>query len=326
MRLSMLLRFGPLACSLLAACGNSSAPAGTTGGAVTSEPRPTAASTAPSTSAIAPAASASAPIPSADPAPAPTTAPSASAAASASAASSASAKPKVAASATADAGALDAGSLVAADAGASDAGAPGVSPALVIARQVDAIYGAKLTFSAKFKQTYTIKVINTPPKESTGTVFIERPNKLSFRYDPPNKDRIVSDGTTLKLYQAESNQMTELPVAKTEYPGALAFMMGTGISRSFDFTINDRNKKPELVVLDGKPLTPNPNCVQATFLIDKVLLGRSDPGAMRAVIIIDAQENRNRFEFDSVTQPTSIHPDEFTFSPPPGTDIKRQGP
>jgi outer membrane lipoprotein carrier protein len=43
-------------------------------------------------------------------------------------------------------------------------------------------------------------------------------------------------------------------------------------------------------------------------------------------LVIDAQGNKNRFDFEGVTQPDKIDPAEFTFTPPPGTDLKRQGP
>jgi outer membrane lipoprotein carrier protein len=307
------LSLGPLACALLAACGNSSPPGATgSSGAVSSEPHPTAVTTAPSATVTA---TASATAPAASVEPAPTTVPAASAVpADAGAPHDAGAKPaKVAAAA--DAGAADAGLAV--DAGAA------VSPALAIAQQIDAIFAAKKTFSARFKQQLTLHVTNGV-ETSSGTVVIERPSKISFRYDPPKKNRIVSDGTTLRVYIADDKQMIETPMQRTEYPGALGFMMGTGISRSFDFSFNPRNTSPDIAVLDGKPLAPNPSYEQVRFFVDKALLGKSDPGAMRAVTLIDAQQNHNRFEFEGVTQPASIPPDEFTFTPPPGTDIVRR--
>jgi outer membrane lipoprotein carrier protein len=303
---------------LLAACGSDPPAASTTGSPATTASVPVAvtsstgtvptasgsASSAPTASATAPVASSSAPV------------------ADAGAPHDAGAKPpKVAASGapTASPAAPDAGALAAADAGAA-------SPALVVARQVDAIFGARKTFSARFKQTYTIFNFTGEPKTSSGTVMMERPNKISFRYDLPKKDRIVSDGVTIKVYMADNTQMTELPVSQTMYPGALAFMMGSGIAQSFDFAFNPRNKKDDVFVLDGKPLTPNPTYEQATFFLDKALLAKGDPGAMRGVTLLDATQNRNRFEFENVTQPDHIDPAEFTFTPPPGTDVKRQGP
>ncbi|MFO0762844.1 MAG: outer membrane lipoprotein carrier protein LolA [Byssovorax sp.] len=212
----------------------------------------------------------------------------------------------------------DAGAPPAGDAGAAPAVAGG--PAQDLAKQVDAIFLGKKTYSAKFKQEYTLKV-SGQVKNSSGVAFIERPNKISFRYDPPNKNRVVSDGTTLKVYVAEDNQMFESPVQKTEYPGAFAFLMGKGIASSFNFSVNDKVTYPAGTVLLGKPLQPNPAYETAMFFINKAMLDKSDPGVVERVLIVDAQGNKNRFFFEGATQPATIDPSEFTFTPPPGTNI-----
>jgi outer membrane lipoprotein carrier protein len=152
-------------------------------------------------------------------------------------------------------------------------------------------------------------------------VFIERPNKISFRYDAPNKNRIVSDGTTLKVYIAEDNQMIEKPVEKSQYPGAFGFLMGNGISSSFTFTINEKATYKDGPVLQGKPTAPTPDYEAATFFINKEKLDRSDPGAVARVSLVDAQGNKNRFDLDGASQPATIDPSEFTFTAPPGTNI-----
>ena len=43
---------------------------------------------------------------------------------------------------------------------------------------------------------------------------------------------------------------------------------------------------------------------------------------MERVLLLDAQGNKNRFTFTNVTQPASIAPAEFTFTPPPGTTVQ----
>jgi outer membrane lipoprotein carrier protein len=274
----------------LAACEDHGAGAGTTTGSAATDRAAASATAAPPSSAVSePLASAPA-VGSAAP-PATSAAPTAAASASA--------------KAIADAGApVDAGSKAVKDAGApvvdagptatSDAGAVALSPAAALARQIDAIYAGKKTFSAKFKQEYVLKVSNTT-KSSSGVVFIERPNKISFRYDAPNKNRIVSDGTTLKVYIAEDNQMIEKPVEKSQYPGAFGFLMGNGISSSFTFTINEKAAYKDGPVLQGKPTAPTPDYEAATFFINKEKLDRS--------------------------QPATIDPSEFTFTAPPGTNI-----
>ncbi|MBK9258267.1 MAG: outer membrane lipoprotein carrier protein LolA [Polyangiaceae bacterium] len=194
------------------------------------------------------------------------------------------------------------------------------SPADLVAAQIDSVFLDKKTFSAKFKQEHTQKVAGVT-KKSSGVFFFERPNKMSFRYDAPSTNRIVSDGTTLKVYIGDDKQMFVQPVDKTEYPGAFAFLMGKGLAPSFNFGFNDKAKFDGGPVLLGKPRQPTPHYDSVLFYVDKTLLEKKDPGVIRRILLIDAQGNRNRFDLEGATQPEKIDPAEFTFTPPPGTNI-----
>ena len=300
----MLRRSLSIACLLLAAC-DAGTPPGTTTSAAVAEPKPPAPTAAPPPSAE-PTASASA-------------APSASAPSAASAVPSASAKATASASARPSASAA---STPAPDAGAPDGGAAAPGSALAFAQQLDAIFAGKKTFSAKFVQTATL-ITGGDPQKSSGMVFIERPGKLSFRYDPPKKDRLVSDGTTMRIYMADNNQMVEMPATKVAYPDAFGFVLGKGIAGAFNFAVNARAKWTEGPVLEGRPRAADAGYEAVLFFLNSGLLDKGDPNALRAVMVIDVQKNRNKFDFSEVTQPPSIPPAEFTFTPPPGTEIKR---
>ncbi len=264
--------------------------------------------------------------PSASSEPAPAVSGSAIAPSSATANASAAPAPKERPSAIADAGTpaptTTPTSVAVADAGAPVAPPPTPGSADAVAADLDALYLPKKTFKARFVQKYKQKITGNE-KESHGVVFVEKPNKISFRYDPPNQNRIVSDGTSVKVYIADDAQMFEQSVKGTEYPGALSFIMGTGIRSSFSFTFNDKAKFDKGPVLVGKPLAETPSYESALFYVDKDKLEKKDLGAMVAVLILDAQGNRNRFEFSAQETPDKIDPSEFTFSPPPGTTIQK---
>ena len=196
--------------------------------------------------------------------------------------------------------------------------APGSADA--VAAEVDAIYLAKKTFQANFKQQHTQKITGTV-KKSSGVLYFERPNKISFRYDPPSKNRIVSDGSQLKVYIADDSQMFVQAVDKSEYPGALGFLMGKGLGPSFSFSFHDKSKFEGGPVLLGKPRQPTVHYEQAYFYVDKALLAKKDAGTIRRVMLVDAQGNRNQFDFENARFPEKIDPAEFTFTPPAGTNI-----
>jgi outer membrane lipoprotein-sorting protein len=189
-----------------------------------------------------------------------------------------------------------------------------------VAATVDELFTKQRTYKARFKQDYVAKVAGVT-KTSTGMVSVERPSKISFRYDAPNMNRIVSDGATLAVYTAEDGQMFTQPVAKTEYPGALAFIMGRGLRASFTFTFNDKAKFEGGPVLVGKPRGETPAYESVLFYIDRALLEKKSPGAIRRVLVLDAQGNKNRFDFEGAEQPASFDASEFTFTPPPGTHV-----
>lgn len=211
-----------------------------------------------------------------------------------------------------------------ADAGsAADAGAaPSLSPAQQIAQQIDAIFAGKKTFYAQFSQTYENHVTGST-QTSTGVVYVERPGKLAFIYNAPNLNHIVSDGVTLKTYISSNAQMIVTPMRKTAFPAAFAFVMGGGIANAFAFTLGSAPGYTG-AVLDGKPLAPDPNCEMVRFFVDRGLLAAADPGAIQRVLIVDVQHNKNRFDLTGVTQPPTIAPTVFTFTPPPGTNIITQ--
>jgi outer membrane lipoprotein-sorting protein len=196
--------------------------------------------------------------------------------------------------------------------------APGSADEL--AQQVDDIYQPIQRFAARFEQSYQAKVAGVT-KKSKGTLVVERPARLSFRYEPPNNNRVVSDGITVRVYEAENNQLLEQPVARTEYPGALAFLMGHGLRPSFTFSFNDKAKFEGGRVLVGKPRSANPAYEQVLFYVDQAQLAKRSPGTIRRVVVLDAQQNRNRFDFLEASTPDKVDPSEFLFTPPAGVTV-----
>lgn len=194
-----------------------------------------------------------------------------------------------------------------------------------VAEKIDGIFQPKKIIQAKFKQEFTIKAQGTT-KSSSGVIIVEKPGKLSMRYDAPSKNRVVSDGKEIKVYVADDNVMYVSPVQGKEIPGAMSFMMGSGLRNNFDFTFNDKAKAVWTAgpVLWGKPRSATPHYDAVFFYVETALLDKKDPALMRRVLIVDTQGNKNRFDFSDVSAPASVDAKEFTFDPPKGTDIKRQ--
>jgi outer membrane lipoprotein carrier protein len=199
------------------------------------------------------------------------------------------------------------------------AAAPASPSAEAIAARVQAFYDQTKTFQAAFKQEYFIRM-HDQHRTSEGRVAFEKPGKMSWKYDQPNGNRVVSDGRTLKVYDRENQQMFEQPVDKSQYPAALAFLMGQGeLTRSFTLRLLD----PATVkfeggwVLEGTPKDPTPAYQKVLLYVDAAT------SQVRRVLILDAQGNRNRFDFNTPLVNTPVPNGEFTFTPPEGTQIVR---
>jgi outer membrane lipoprotein carrier protein len=186
-----------------------------------------------------------------------------------------------------------------------------------IAARVQAFYNQTKTFQAHFKQEYYIKM-HDKREASEGQVAFEKPGKMSWNYDQPNGNRVVSNGQELKVYQPAMQQMFVQPVAKSQYPAALSFLMGQGqLTSSFDLRLLD----PATVkfeggwVLEGTPKDPTPAYQKVLLYVD------ASTSQVRRVLILDAQGNRNRFDFENPLVNTPVPPGSFTFTPPAGTQI-----
>ncbi len=58
--------------------------------------------------------------------------------------------------------------------------------------------------------------INSDGTISTGTVYIKRPGRVRFEYDPPNKDLVIAGGGQVAIFDAKSNAgPTQYPLRQT---------------------------------------------------------------------------------------------------------------
>src|SRR5262249_46859279 len=109
-------------------------------------------------------------------------------------------------------------------------------------------------------------------------------------------------------------------LSKTQYPAALSFLTGQGkLKQSFNFKLQDsKQMKFETgYVLEGVPVQPTAAYDRVFFYVD------AQTFQVRRVLILDAQGNRNRFDFVTGDVLSKAPQGEFTFVPPPGTQVIR---
>jgi outer membrane lipoprotein carrier protein len=184
---------------------------------------------------------------------------------------------------------------------------------------VQSFYDKSMTFQSDFQQKFWVKAYNQE-KTSHGHVTFAKPGKMDWVYDDPKDNRVVSDGTLIKVYEAANKQMYEQPIDKSQYPAVLSFLTGTGkLTDAFNFDLvpGDQMKFPGGYVLVGTPKQSTPSYAKVLFYVDTAT------SQVRRVMIIDGQGNRNRFDFLDPKVNEPVTPGQFTFVPPPGTSIVR---
>ena len=142
---------------------------------------------------------------------------------------------------------------------------------------------------------------------------------MSWRYNN-NGNRIVSDGKIIRVYEKENQQMYEQPLDKSPYPAALAFLVGTGnLNQSFKLSKTDPTaaKFEGGLVLFGEPRDATPAYQKMVLYVDAATY------QVRRVLLLDAQGNKNRFDFTSTEVNKLPPPGEFLFTPPKGTQVVR---
>ena len=187
-----------------------------------------------------------------------------------------------------------------------------------IAERVQGFYDRSHTFRAGFKQQYRVRAYDKTI-DSQGQVVFEKPGKMSWRYTN-NGNRVVSDGKLVKVYEKENKQMYEQPLDKSQYPAALSFLVGGGnLKQSFKFTKRDAKQMgfEGGYVIVGDPLEASPSYQSIILYVD------AGTYQVRRVLLLDAQGNRNRFDFLNPEINTKTPGGEFNFTPPPGTQVIR---
>jgi outer membrane lipoprotein carrier protein len=188
-----------------------------------------------------------------------------------------------------------------------------------IGQRVQAFYDKTGSFRANFEQRYLIKATGLE-KKSNGEVVFEKPGKMSWRYKN-NGNRVVSDGHFIRVYERDNRQMFESEMGKTPYPAALSFLVGDGkLLTAFTLRkLDARQMKFEGGwVLEAKPKEASPAYQTMLLYVD------SATAQVRRVLLLDAQGNRNRFDFSKPSVNSKVQAGEFTFAAPAGTQVIRQ--
>jgi outer membrane lipoprotein carrier protein len=172
------------------------------------------------------------------------------------------------------------------------------------------------SYRAKFSQVVLDESLNLL-QESSGTLWIKRPDRFRWNYDLPFEQQIVGDGKFIWLYDVELRQVTvrNLSGALGTTPAILLAGRGT---LDDDFAVKSLGVQGQLEWAQLTPKTQDGG-------YEDIRVGFEE-GKMRLLEMVDGFGHTTRIALRDSAENIKINPAQFVFEPPAGVDVVRERP
>ncbi len=203
-----------------------------------------------------------------------------------------------------------------AEGGATGASAPQSACVRNAVAAIQRRYEQVRDLRARFVQTTRSVAFSKPGEEQAarGTVQFAKPGKMRWSYEEPEPSLVVSDGSTLWLYDPAHREVQRLSVREGYFSGAaIQFLLGEGeILRDFEVTAHAC--APESADLELVPRRPESY---------ERLRVRADPrtGELVRTEVVDLLGNRTIVEFHDIRANLDPPSETFAFEPPDGVRV-----
>ena len=167
------------------------------------------------------------------------------------------------------------------------------------------------SFKADFTQTLSNEhgeVLET----SSGVVYMQSPQKFRWVYQEPYSQLIITDGTTLWMYDEDLQQVTIRDVSETIDSTPAAIISGQENIDAYYI----KNAMGEIEGADWIELTPRD--VDSQY--SSIRLG-FDNGELAMMILFDNLGQVTRIDFSNISRNKRFGGPLFTFSPPDNVDV-----
>lgn len=184
-----------------------------------------------------------------------------------------------------------------------------------LARQVQTHYNRIQDFAADFTMTYQGALLRQKATER-GDVRLKKPNRMWWRYAPPDRKEYVADGSRLYQHFPQDKIViqTELPKA-SDTSTSLLFLAGKGdLLRDFTPALSASQPAGEWHLI----LTPRAK--QADFQTLTLIVDRRtlDLRGMKQ----ETAEGTHTFAFSRFRSNLGLKDSDFVFTIPKGTEIR----
>lgn len=145
-----------------------------------------------------------------------------------------------------------------------------------ISRYLNSIRTAQTTFTQR----------NPDGSRSTGRLFIHRPNRMRFEYDPPNEALVLASAGQVAIFDSKSNQPPEqYPLKRT--PLNLILARNVDLTRTRMVVAHEDLGNATAVVAQD-PQNPQYGTIRLIF--------SSNPTALRSWVVTDETGNQTTVE------------------------------
>ncbi len=195
-------------------------------------------------------------------------------------------------------------------------GAPAQATGLL--SKVQALYQRTTDFKASFKQV----VRTRSPKRTftrSGTVWFQRPNRMRWDYQVPDKVHYVSDGDVMWSYDVEEGVAYRLSVKDSELYQALGFLTGTTrLTEAFE-GVEQAPTAAGLVPILLTPRQPSSSYQSITLFVDPAT------GDTRETEVLDPLGNVSHVWFEDPSY-GKLPASGFVFTVPDGVRVQDVNP
>jgi outer membrane lipoprotein carrier protein len=176
-------------------------------------------------------------------------------------------------------------------------------------------YDTTKTLAADFTQIVESKTL-AGTLESKGKLWFEKPNRMRWDYQPPDRQLIIGDGETLWIYQPDDKQVIKAALDEAfQARTPTNFLAGLGhVDRDFDAALEA--DEAERWVLR---LVPKTDKTIGTL----TLLVRKTDASIEEARVADGAGTVTRLRLTHEQRNLTLAADLFHFTPPPGVDVVR---
>ncbi len=155
-------------------------------------------------------------------------------------------------------------------------------PLSEISRYLNALTTAEASFTQR----------NADGSISSGKLYIHRPGRMRFEYDPPNKSLVIAGGSAVAIFDPKSNQPPEqYPLARTPLNLILAPVIDLGQAK---MVVAHSTLGSDTTVTAEDPQHPENGTITLIF--------SPNPTALRQWIITDATGSKTVVELSAFQQ------------------------